>query len=336
MDMEKVISEYRPQLKTQTIRSYVSLIEKMRSQYPEENNDFLLDYDDVVMKLDEAIWGRNRDKYINFLTKRNMLNALIMLMNALDMDKEIIKLYQVKRDGYNEKYTMNQEQGKISDKQKPNFIPIEDIHLLIKKLNNDIKNHGIRKKETLNIIEKGILTAHLLFSILVEIPRRNELANLTIITRRLYKRLTNEDKVKNNYILMEKTNIELILNEYKTNKKYNEQIIPLPKHLQRLVRQYQKILKLKTGDKLLNMTNNSMTQLLVRTSRKYIGKDISTTMIRHIYLSNKYSESKKQQLQLLEEQKKDAELMAHNVDTQQSVYVKDKELMVNVEEQYQE
>ena len=55
MDMEKVISEYRPQLKNQTIRSYVSLIEKMRSQYPEENNDFLLDYDDVIMKLDEAI-----------------------------------------------------------------------------------------------------------------------------------------------------------------------------------------------------------------------------------------------------------------------------------------
>jgi len=334
--MEQVIAEYRPQLKTQTIKSYVSLIEKMKSHYPEENNDFLLDYDDVVSKLDEAIWGRNRDKYINFLTKRNMLNALIMLMNALDMDKELIKLYQGKRDGYNEKYTMNQEQGKMTEKQKPNFVPIEDIHLLIKKLNNDIKNHRVRQKETINVIEKGILTAHLLFSILVEIPRRNELASLEIITRRLYNRLTQQDKISNNYILMEKSNIELILNEYKTSKKYSEQIIPLPKNIQRLVRSYIKTMKLKTGDRLFNMTNNSMTQLLVRTSRKYIGKDISTTMIRHIYLSNKYSESKKQNTELLKEQEKDAKLMAHSVGVQQAVYVKDKDLMVHVDDEYKE
>ncbi len=334
--MEQVITEYRPQLKTQTIKSYVSLIEKMKSHYPEENNDFLLDYDDVVSKLDEAIWGRNQDKYINFLTKRNMLNALIMLMNALDMDKELIKLYQGKRDGYNEKYTMNQEQGKMTEKQKPNFVPIEDIHLLIKKLNNDIKNHRVRQKETINVIEKGILTAHLLFSVLVEIPRRNELASLEIITRRLYNRLTQEDKISNNYILIEKSNIELILNEYKTSKKYSEQIIPLPKNIQRLVRSYIKTMKLKTGDRLFNMTNNSMTQLLVRTSRKYIGKDISTTMIRHIYLSNKYSESKKQNTELLKEQEKDAKLMAHSVGVQQTVYVKDKDLMVNVDDEYKE
>jgi len=334
--MEQVIAEYRPQLKTQTIKSYVSLIEKMKSHYPEENNDFLLDYDDVVSKLDEAIWGRNRDKYINFLTKRNMLNALIMLMNALDMDKELIKLYQGKRDGYNEKYTMNQEQGKMTEKQKPNFVPIEDIHLLIKKLNNDIKNHRVRQKETINVIEKGILTAHLLFSILVEIPRRNELASLEIITRRLYNRLTQQDKISNNYILMEKSNIELILNEYKTSKKYSEQIIPLPKNIQRLVRSYIKTMKLKTGDRLFNMTNNSMTQLLVRTSRKYIGKDISTTMIRHIYLSNKYSESKKQNTELMKEQEKDAKLMAHSVGVQQTVYVKDKDLMVQVDDEYKE
>ena len=334
--MEQVITEYRPTLKTQTIKSYVALIEKMKSHYSNENNDFLLDYDNVVTKLDEAIWGRNQDKFINFLTKRNMLNALIMLMNALDMEKELIKLYQMKRDGYNEKYTVDQEQGKISAKQKPNFIPIDDIHLLIKKLNNDIKNHRLRNKETINVIEKGILTAHLLFSILIEIPRRNELASLQIITRRLYNRLSQEDKVHNNYILIEKTNIDMILNEYKTSKKYSEQIISLPKHIQRLVRSFIKTMKLKTGNKLFNMTNNSMTQLLVRTSRKYIGKDISTTMIRHIYLSNKYSESKKQNKELVEEQKKDAQLMAHSELVQQSVYVKDKDMMVPVEDQYKE
>lgn len=334
--MEQVITEYRPTLKTQTIKSYVALIEKMKSHYSNENNDFLLDYDNVVTKLDEAIWGRNQDKFINFLTKRNMLNALIMLMNALDMEKELIKLYQMKRDGYNEKYTVDQEQGKISAKQKPNFIPIDDIHLLIKKLNNDIKNHRLRNKETINVIEKGILTAHLLFSILIEIPRRNELASLQIITRRLYNRLSQEDKVHNNYILIEKTNIDMILNEYKTSKKYSEQIISLPKHIQRLVRSFIKTMNLKTGNKLFNMTNNSMTQLLVRTSRKYIGKDISTTMIRHIYLSNKYSESKKQNKELVEEQKKDAQLMAHSELVQQSVYVKDKDMMVPVEDQYKE
>jgi len=46
-----------------------------------------------------------------------------------------------------------------------------------------------------------------------------------------------------------------------------------------------------------------------------MGKSISTTMLRKIYLSSKYSKVK-------EEMEKDAEIMGHSTQTQGKVYIK--------------
>ena len=70
-----------------------------------------------------------------------------------------------------------------------------------------------------------------------------------------------------------------------------------------------------TGNEL---SRNALSQLLLKTSQKYMGKNISTTMLRKIYLSSKYANVK-------EEMKKDAKIMGHSVSTQQNVYVKNDE-----------
>ena len=66
------------------------------------------------------------------------------------------------------------------------------------------------------------------------------------------------------------------------------------------------------------MTRNELSQLLLKTSKKYMNKNISTTMLRKIYLSSKYSD-------VLDDMKQDAKIMGHSTATAQNVYIKKKD-----------
>jgi len=57
--------------------------------------------------------------------------------------------------------------------------------------------------------------------------------------------------------------------------------------------------------------------LLIKTSKRILNKNISSTMIRKSYMSSKYSGLK-------EEMEKDAKVMGHSVDVGQSIYTKTK------------
>jgi site-specific recombinase XerC len=66
------------------------------------------------------------------------------------------------------------------------------------------------------------------------------------------------------------------------------------------------------------ISRNALTQLLSKTFEKYLGKKISTTLLRKIYMSSKYSDTQK-------EMEKDAEILGHSKATGALVYTKSKE-----------
>ena len=55
----------------------------------------------------------------------------------------------------------------------------------------------------------------------------------------------------------------------------------------------------------------------MKTSKNYLDKSVSTTMMRKIVVSDKFGA-------MIEEQKKLADAMGHDVNTQNLVYVKEK------------
>ena len=84
------------------------------------------------------------------------------------------------------------------------------------------------------------------------------------------------------------------------------------------MRMYIKLMDYKIGDNIMPMSRNAISQLLLKTSKKLMDKNISSTMIRKIYLSSKYGKMK-------EEMKEDAKMMGHSVATAQKVYTKNSE-----------
>ena len=103
------------------------------------------------------------------------------------------------------------------------------------------------------------------------------------------------------------------MNDYKTSKKYKEKVINVPKDLEKILRMYMK--KNGSSENLFPISRNAMSQALIKTSKKYLDKSISTTMIRKIVASELLGDVKKAEKEL-------SNKMGTDIETIKSVYVK--------------
>tara|TARA_R100000654_G_scaffold24805_3_gene48000 strand:+ start:7040 stop:7996 length:957 start_codon:yes stop_codon:yes gene_type:complete len=309
-EIHDMIHKARPNLKENTIKQYETNLRKLKKIFETDNFDFLSSPDKVKDKI----------KDLHYTSQRNHYNAIIVLLMALDDKKyeKILAEYGKIRDELNDKYQEEQSSGVISEKQKENFTDMKELEGMIQKMEKELKDLKLKKKKELNKKEHALLQNYVLFSIYTRLPMRNDVAGMEAITKRAYNKLTEKEKKENNYLVIEKNNMFFVLNKYKTARKYEELKIDIPADLKKLLRYYLKVngmgvlFKSSTGKPL---TRNALTQLMIKTSSKYLGKKISTTMIRKIYLSSKYGDMK-------EELKQDNKVMGHSMGVALNNYVK--------------
>ena len=306
MSLTEIIKKERPNLKDISIKQYIKSLNKLKDLFESDNYEFLKEPNEVMEKLSN----------LHFTTIRNTLNAVIVYLMAVDGDKDIIKTYTEKRDELNKQYVEEQEKGIISDKQSKNFATKEELNKMIEEMETQLK--PIRKKEELSKKEKALLQVYTIFNIYMKMPFRNDVSNMDAIKQGAFNKLSKEERESKNYLVINKNQLYFVLNNYKTKSKYEELKLDIEdKELKKILFYYLKrngegrLFKSQAGTPL---TSNALSQLLLKTSNKYIGKSISTTLLRKLYLS-KYSDVK-------EEMKKDAKMMGHSVATQQKVYVK--------------
>jgi integrase len=236
---------------------------------------------------------------------------------------DLIDSYQKIRDGLNDKYLEDQQSGKISEKQKNNFAELSEIMSMIDTMKKEIAKQNLKNKENLTGKEKELLMVYTIFSFLVKYPLRNDLAGMKYISKTNYNKLTEDDKKQGNFLVKNKNKLMMILNQYKTSKKYGEKVIEISPEVSKVLRMYIRLTGKKIGEVLFTnsrgnpITRNGISQLLLKTSKKYLDKNISTTMMRKIVVSDKFADIK-------EEQKELADVMGHDVGTQNLVYVKEK------------
>ena len=306
-NLTDLIKKVKPNIKENTIKTYEANLNKLKEMFDTDDYSFLKDVDKVMKKLEDK----------HFTTIRNYLNSIIILLLALNHDKKqdkLLKEYQDKRDELNNQY---QEQGsKISDKQAPNFVPLKEVVDMINKMGEDLK--GFKKKQ-LTAKDKMLLQVYIIYQIHIRLPMRNDLAGMEAITKREYNKLSEADKKAKNWLIVEKGKMFMSLNKFKTSKKYEELRFDVPKDLEKLIRSYLKIngmgvmFKSSTGKEL---SRNQLSQILIKYSKKYIGKSLGSTMLRKIILSDKFGELKK-------EQEKFSKITGHSIATMNSVYIKE-------------
>ena len=306
------IAEARPNLKPNTIKQYTTNLNKLKKMFETDNYDFLSDTDKVMEKISD----------LGYLSQRNILNAVVVLLMALNSDEKYDKLleeYGKIRDKYNDQYSESQT-NIVSDKQAPNFATIEEIYEMINTMADELK--PIKKKTELSKKEFSLLQAFTLFNIYARMPMRNSVGGgMEAIQKRAYNKLSEEERKDKNWLLIEKNKLSFILNDHKTNKAYGQLDLPIEdKSLRKIIRFYLKhngmgvLFKTSTGK---SITRTELSKLLIKFSKKYMNKSVSTTILRKSFLSSKYGDMKKEML-------KDSKVLGHDIATTgMKIYVKE-------------
>ncbi len=308
-EITEIIKTARPTIKDATISQYVVQLLQLKRMFDSKDYKFLEDIDNVMNKLDDK----------HFTTQRNYYNSIIVYLLALDGDKELIKRYIELRDELNQQYAEQQENGIISKKQSKNFASMEEINGMLSEMEKEIKKNKLKTKGNLNGKEKELIMMYTIYNMLKYIPTRNDIAGMIMTTPKNYHKQNKE----HNYIVIGRDNMYYMINNYKTNKTYGfDKRIDIPSQLAKIIRQYLRATGKKTGDVLLTtstgnpISRNVLSQMLLKTSKKYINKGVSTVMMRKIVVSHELGDFKKKQKEL-------ADKMMHSVATQNAIYNKE-------------
>ena len=333
---EKIIKnrkELKKEIKPSTIKMYIANIKKlskiMNDGEIKGGIDWLKSLDKVKEKLMEK---KENGKELHYSTIRNYMNSAIIYLYAMNNKgntDELIEKYSDYRDELNKKYEDDSAKGTWSEKQGKNVITMEELHQVISDIGNELKAMKLKDLDRLNTRQRSLLQVYMILNVHSVAPMRNDLAGMKIIKKRQYNKLSDEDKKETNYLVLEKNNMFFCLNDYKTNRKFKEKCIELSPELKKVMRFY---LRFNDSEYLLTrndgtpMSRNAISQVLIKTFKKRLGKSVSTNLLRKIYLSHKYSNVK-------EELEKDADMMMHSTHTAMSKYIKKEEGKNNEEEQ---
>lgn len=312
MDFIKIISDARPKIKESSLKMYSQNLNKLLGD--SKDHKPLLKFEEIQNKL--------KDKTDN--TKRNYYNSIIVYLQAVKAPAKILRKYETERDILNERYEEIQQNKTLTEKDQKNFVDIQELKEMLIKMKKEINLKKLNKKDLDNFTkeDKELYDGYFLFSSYLSLPLRNDLADVEIITKNDFNQLDDDDKTNRNFLVLQNGSGKryfLSLNNYKTNKKFAEKIIDIPKDLMPVYRHYVKkhrgfkyLVTTKKGEKI---SRNYFTQFLQKISKKYLNKNISTTLLRKIILSDKFAKLNKEKEEM-------AHITCHSVSTMDKVYIK--------------
>lgn len=299
--MDKIkeeISKSRTNISNNSLNTYLSNIRKVFKEA--FKNDINLKHFNKFTKV---------KKYLNTLTpatRKNVMTAIMVLLKAFDTKKSTLKKYEKYFEELVNDYENNYDNQTKSNKENKNWITNDELMGKIKTLDTKITRFDMKN---LTDKEKDIVQQHLLLVLYTEIPPlRNDYAMMKVYHSK-------EVKDENCINLKAK---KIILNDYKTAKTYGEKQIDIPNILIPLIKRWIDIteniyLLVNIRDK-NPMKKNGLTKYL---NKIFKPKKVSTTLLRKLYLSEKYPVVHDRK-----DMKKDAYVMGHSLSTQQTIYRK--------------
>jgi len=288
-ELKTILKEKRPNASDATIRTYASLLNSLFTKGHSEGEKFNID------------WFRKSDKVIPLLqektpqTRKTNLAAIVVLLEGKDCD-EYVKLMNADAEHTQKQYDKQEK----SEKQEANWMEYDKVIELwnekykkAKTLLYPMDKH--EPKDIRKLVEFMILT---LTTGIYFPPRRSEWISVKV---------KNYDPKEDNYI--DQKNNCFVFNKYKTSKTMGEEKVPYPKEFKLILGKY---LKYTNNDYLIfNAAGKPYTNVyLAQTLNNIFGKNISTSMLRHIYLSHRFKG-----IPSLKELKSTADSLGHSVDT---------------------
>ena len=235
---------------------------------------------------------KNSKKVLDFINNKSentKRTYLISICTVLNLDPKYKK-------NYDEYYKLLKESNGLlknnttkTEKQEENWMEQDEITTIYKNLESEVEKFRTKKK--LNESEYNIMLNYVILSLYTLIPPRRSLDYI--------KMMIGSDTDKNfNYLNINDS--KFIFNNFKTAGTYKTQIIDIPDDLMSVIKLY--LIKRK-GTKnnipfLVNFKGDPLTtsSQMTRILNKIFNKKVSVSMLRNMFLTNKYKDINKEKI----------------------------------------
>ena len=302
--------EKKKKCKRSSCRTYASVLMRIHREFSKKKFNINLKWlsDDAG-----SILGKIK-KLQNVNIQRNLVGTGLVALGILE-DKKNQDIWNKYLKELNQQKAELMKSGELTGKQKSAWIDWKEIVKLRKMVNRRVNLTKLYERP-FNRKDFLVLQRLLILSLLTMLPgvARLDYATLRIIGKKKFEKLPNQ--TAENY-LVTGSHMKIIFQKYKTAKTYGVVNIPVAKYsrpLQRLLKKHVAYLHtnfpendcLFLNQNLTCMSQNSLTKFLQRMFKEFFKKNVSVTMLRHIFLTDKYD--KKQ----LEEQAETSKFMMHS------------------------
>jgi integrase len=292
-----------------TATKYLQNLTTLNEGKPFKNLSFLKKFDSIDSKLKELAKSTRLAYYAT-------LTSVLSLFKDKPTYKKTYLHYSSKmNDGIEER--KSEDPHEKTEKMEKNWMPWKDIQDKREKLKEEVEKFGSSKSITAE--NWDTLLKYVILSLYTEIPARRNQDFMEMYVVASYNDTLPNDK---NYLDLK--NKKFYFNKYKTSKKYGQQVVDINDSLMDAINHY----LVRHPNYKKRMTKNSMFRFLVkhdgsplnsangitRILNKIFGKRVGSSMIRHLYLSDKYGDT-------LKEMERDASIMSHST-AQQKEYIK--------------
>ena len=266
------IKEKRPSLSHSSITTYTSVLKNLYKRvFGDEKFD--------MQKFNQTDKVLEHLKDVPSNKRKTILSALVIITNKKDYRDLMLDDVKV----YNDEMSKQQK----SDQQKENWVDTDAITNVFENLQKNamlVYKKKFRTSQDLQLIQSFILLACFVY-----IPPRRSKDFVDF-------KIKNIDKDKDNY--MEKNTF--VFNSYKTSKFYGKQVVQIPVKLRNIIQRWMKINPTEYLFFDSNFNQLSSVKLNQRLNKIFGGMKVSVNMLRHAYLTDKYSDTLNQQKEMKE------------------------------------
>jgi hypothetical protein len=256
-----------------TLKLYETKLRLLNDNKPIKNVNYLYDINNIKSKIED--FKPN--------TRRSYIISIVSILKCLTMPdkkpiKKLIKLFNDYSKIMDE-YNINlKDQTTITEGTQ--VLTPEEIENVYK----EVKEKALNKKSS-----KQQQQDYLILSLYTLTPPRR---NKDYIYMKVIKNYNDELSYEYNYY----DGSKFYFNNYKTNKKYKQQIVDVPNELQTIINNYIKDQKINDNDFLLTNGNNedltTHTNIMTNILNRIFKSKVGSSMLRRSFLTNKYGNTK--------------------------------------------
>lgn len=307
-DLMKALRVFKPDITDSSLRIYVLSLLQIASYYDKPlSPELFSDIKEIKSDFENLKYSKS--------TLKNKVSAIIVYLKMMKQPKSLIDEYSDYIDMLAGKISKEHSKMDKTIKEQDNWMTKQQLEDYINKLRDELPSKPTSQVDISKWMKYITLLIHCNY------PFRNELADTQIVTK-----ITNNSP-EINYFIVDKKNkkVSALIQNYKTKKTYKDikinivpevaqEILTYYKHLSN----YKKLNKIDNDWLLLAKNNEKMSRndftYFVKSIFEPLGKNISTTMIRKIIISDLYP---------VKEMKALAQVMGHDVNTAMEFYAKD-------------